>query len=131
MNKPLCDHCDGSGVVSGTGGLIPCSACGPIPPIPPIPNRTPMPKVQPPIEPEPELMDSCGDRATETGVALIDLRNEIRHARTLHTHPSFAALVEEVGEVATDIQDGKCTRAELIQVAAVAIRLATEPWGGE
>ena len=84
-----------------------------------------------PDELEPELMDSCGDRATETGVALIDLRNEIRHARTLHTHPSFAALVEEIGEVATDIQNGKCTRAELIQVAAVAIRLATEPWGGE
>lgn len=66
-----------------------------------------------------------------TKKALDGLNDEIKRARSLHPKPSFAALVEEIGEVGTDIQNGIDPRNELIQVAAVAIRLATEPWGGK
>jgi len=56
---------------------------------------------------------------------LITLIHEIDRARKLHPVPSFAALVEELGEVAKAIQEeGPAEyRAELLQVACVAMRL--------
>lgn len=56
---------------------------------------------------------------------------ELRRARSLHAKPNLAALVEEVGEVAKDIQEGKNAAYELIQVATVAIRLVSEVYGKE
>lgn len=58
------------------------------------------------------------------------LLDEVAFARS--KYPSndvlFAALVEEVGEVAKALQDETRERlvAELVQVAAMALRLATE-----
>ena len=41
-----------------------------------------------------------------TETALAETHDEIDRARGIHPKPSFAALVEEIGEVATDIQNG-------------------------
>lgn len=59
---------------------------------------------------------------------LSEIHTEIERAQSIHPQPSFAALIEEIGEVATDIQNGDDPRAELIQVAAVAVRLIIERW---
>ena len=56
------------------------------------------------------------------------LINEICKAEIKHPVPSFEALVEEVGEVAKAIQEQGAVeyRAELLQVACVAVRLIHE-----
>jgi NTP pyrophosphatase (non-canonical NTP hydrolase) len=59
------------------------------------------------------------------------LTHRINEASAKHPKPSFAALVEEVGEVATEIQDGNnpaAYRNELIDVACVAVRLVIESY---
>lgn len=58
-----------------------------------------------------------------------EIHSEIERAQSIHPKPSFAALVEEIGEVAMDIQHGNDPRPELVQVAAVAVRLIIEQWG--
>jgi len=59
------------------------------------------------------------------------LAHRINQASSKHPKPSFAALVEEVGEVATEIQadmpEGSY-RSELFDVATVAIRLILETY---
>ena len=82
------------------------------------------------------------NRTTFEGIAVM-IRAEVERAESLHSKPSFVALVEEVGEVAQAIQgepiDAYCD--ELSQVACVAIRLiaqaharkrlgANYPWPG-
>lgn len=61
---------------------------------------------------------------------LARLQREVQWARSKHptNYNLFAALVEEVGEVAKALQDGDEENliTELLQVACVALRLTTE-----
>jgi NTP pyrophosphatase (non-canonical NTP hydrolase) len=61
---------------------------------------------------------------------LLDLSSEVARARNKFPTNDllFAALVEEVGEVAKALQDETRERVyeELVQVAAMALRLAVE-----
>ena len=61
---------------------------------------------------------------------LLNVSIEALRARAIHRLPNFEALVEEVGEVAKDLQEGRDPRIELVQVATLAMRLATEEWNG-
>lgn len=54
---------------------------------------------------------------------------EYERACKLHTSASLAALVEEIGEVAKDMQEGRDPSTELIQVAVVALRLVEQRRG--
>lgn len=65
----------------------------------------------------------------DDGRVICDIIDRLESARAKHPFPTFAALVEEVGEVAMDINEGNNTRNELIDVATVAIRLCNESWG--
>jgi len=68
------------------------------------------------------------DIKTLTNRIMVECRAEIERARTIHPKPRFTALIEEIGEVATDLEERRNPRDELIQVACVALRLAIEPW---
>lgn len=63
------------------------------------------------------------------GTVICDIIDRLQYARSKHAQPTFAALIEEVGEVAKDMNECRNPRNELIDVATVAIRLCNESWG--
>lgn len=82
---------------------------------------------------EPEI-DRCWNRKVRGDPAvwvMRAIRDEVRRARREHPHNRhlFGALVEEVGELANALLEGKSQHeinGEAIQVACVAIRILEE-----
>jgi hypothetical protein len=81
------------------------------------------------------LMDAPRDYRAATAFALNDMADELDCARRKFPvcEHSYAALLEELGELAAALFDHKCglipprdVRAEALQVACVAVRIGTE-----